>query len=111
MGNYIKSTPAFSGGTVSGNTEFVGDLSGATFYSGSTPLTQIIENLIPTGNTLPSGDYGQVQVNENGVFAGSPNFLFYGLNTRLIFGNNNSVDLYSSKSAVIGGNDNRIYEF
>ena len=68
MGNYIKSTPAFSGGTVSGNTEFVGDLSGATFYSGSTPLTQIIENLIPTGNTLPSGDYGQVQFNENGVF-------------------------------------------
>ena len=41
MGNYIRTVPVFSGGTVSGNTEFVGDLSGSTFYSGATNLYNI----------------------------------------------------------------------
>jgi hypothetical protein len=43
-GTFTGDFLSLSGGTVTGNTNFSGNLSGATYFSGSTPLTTIIQN-------------------------------------------------------------------
>ena len=45
MGNYFRPSAPFTGGTVSGDTYFLQNLSARTYYSASTPLDIIIDNI------------------------------------------------------------------
>ena len=63
---------SFTGGTITGNTNFVANLSGETFYSGSTPLTIVIENLIseyiyPTTGITDSFCFVNFYINYYGI--------------------------------------------
>ena len=74
MGNYIKQSPVFSGGTISGDTNFVGNLSGGTLFSGSTNLYDIFStgggsniNIQPGLNTYTGGTDLNPNVNISGL--------------------------------------------
>lgn len=62
-GNFL----ALSGGTVTGNTLFTQNLSASTYYSGSTSLSNVINNMI-TGTT--SGLTGSINVNGLNTYTG-----------------------------------------
>ena len=73
----------FSGGTVSGDTNFIGVLSATTYYSGGTPLETIINNIAishsgggTSGNFVPlsggtmTGNLFTPQINSNKILSG-----------------------------------------
>ena len=81
LSNLSGGSSVFSGGTVVGDTNFKGNLSGATYFSGSTPLTTIITNIASefgtgTGIYLPlsggtmTGNLFTPQVNSNKILSG-----------------------------------------
>jgi hypothetical protein len=75
-----------SGGTVSGSTLFSQNLSASTYYSGSTPLENIIQNIAT--NTTNSGNYLSLS---GGTVSGETNFSG-GLSASTIY--SGSTDLY-----------------
>ncbi len=89
-----------SGGTVTGNTVFTGNLTATTFYSGSTPLETIIQNI----SLLNSGRTYSFSAGTNlGVLTSStsPNVVYY-LNDDI---NLNSFSAMSSFISILNAGD------
>ena len=70
MGNYTRPAQSFTGGIVSGDTSFVGSLSGGTLFSGNTDISFYFEEL----SSVDAGLQNQINTKANlsgATFTGS----------------------------------------
>ena len=102
----------FSGGTVSGNTNFLNSLSATTYYSGSTLLETIIDNIVAEhsgGTGTPGGLDKQVQFNDGGIFGGNTYFTYDKTKCNFIVSCDNIIgNAFIYNSTIIGGKCNSI---
>ncbi len=92
MGNYFRPNAPFTGGTVSGDTYFLGNLSAGTYYSANTPLDVIIDNIA----SKYSGVTGDFLSLSGGTVTGDTNFSGNLSGGTIFSGSTNLYEIFST---------------
>jgi hypothetical protein len=98
-GTFTGDFLSLSGGTVTGNTNFSGNLSGATLFSGSTDLATIINNIA----SQYSGITGNFLSLSGGTVTGETSFTNGLSATTLFSGSTDLSDLFSTHDYYVTG--------